>query len=1142
MVGQWPSISMYGLDRTSFFPKECLVKREIPVCYVVPLLQSVDTTLSTGNESNVQGSSHANLRVSSARIRGQVARDDLPLIAPRVQGTGGAGLHVQSSKADGVLKQDQCLCGDTSMAQSQVHQQHPFEGVSTMSSPYCSEEEMLDIWPEHRMRSIPSRSARLSKTHGDLDSGQAQFQHPGNQNFLQVHNICDSDSKDTAYLCIDSSTAVPGEEGRTQQEVGDSQGDHPLHVGQVILIHQQHLSEENTRIGSAKAILSETTLVHPVALRDPSVKDDSAIPTGWKLVKVPANTQDDAAIPIGWKLVTVPSGTQNDELVAAGWKLLTVQPISTDVQTYPAGFIFNGQEPFLNITAKIAIVSSVRNLYNDKKEEEHENLERQELLLLDHYLHQDTRSGLKSMKSEAKKVIIVPESVPAVAQFLSRLAQSPPQTSSRATWLDNQMLGSASALPAALYRVTSTTAETAVNTEVTTLVLWGQVLHHNHHTPNVTIQASQLSPIIEIWHMNYRIGCTVVKMGDRFVPSRCMEMANRGSIDMIETLLHQADSDHPMQAVELLAFARSNCKDVLVLSLVNICPPITLPKMFNVFLDLRSDSGVILAWHFQSIQIKPNTMIPRADRPIGVEQEGVYELSRISHILDADSDANIISRTGLQIPIRRAEQTHLLQQPSHCRAQEQSHRHGDGGGQPLQPQVPLHTYDECKDMTVTVVYNAMGTTAMITSYGVTLYDHIEELDKVVHQSNLLWSASVDTHSEDTASEDTDSEDTPSADITVSANTRNTILPERRISVTISILKHLMDRGLGYGDDYPEIMVDHFNTVYTRNMIDRVFPKEDRFPDIRHVKPRQKTGENQSTESSQEVLMEQEEGDRVKAQAGQAIDKLLHCHFPHQLIEDHSFDDDCGQQPSQHKDYLQVQILTYIEYKDTAYLFTGMIEDSYSIQQIQQNDVGDNVRALIKPQLYASHDEVLQHGLIGYGNEGHFPGDTVRLLQHRSHAGDIAHPYDDVVGDLLHPSGAMGLSQQECPVEHREVLGSMAPLSKHHVLQPEPATVQGVLHQQFRRPPIQASSNSLKLLSMHNTFEDWLDNARLVDNNNNNVLHRPTVFIMFTYTSLVMCSVNMDTDEFFCFVSATPRSVCRIDLSEMCECILIQRRY
>ena len=87
---------------------------------------------------------------------------------------------------------------------------------------------------------------------------------------------------------------------------------------------------------------------------------------------MPANTQDDAAIPIGWKLVTVPSGTQNDELVAAGWKLLTVQPISTDVQTYPAGFIFNGQELFLNITAKIAIVISVRHLYNDSKEEEHE--------------------------------------------------------------------------------------------------------------------------------------------------------------------------------------------------------------------------------------------------------------------------------------------------------------------------------------------------------------------------------------------------------------------------------------------------------------------------------------------------------------------------------------------------------------------------------------------------------------------------------------------------------------------------------------------------------------------------------------------------------------------------------------------------
>ena len=124
-----------------------------------------------------------------------------------------------------------------------------------------------------------------------------------------------------------------------------------------------------------------------------------------------------------------------------------------------------------------------------------------EILLHDHCLHQEARRGLKRQENKAKQVVIDLEPVPAVAQLLSRLPQSASQsgTSSQATWLDNKMLGSASAFPPALYpvtRATNTAAETATNTEMfATLVLWGQILHHNHLTPKVKIQANQLSLI-----------------------------------------------------------------------------------------------------------------------------------------------------------------------------------------------------------------------------------------------------------------------------------------------------------------------------------------------------------------------------------------------------------------------------------------------------------------------------------------------------------------------------------------------------------------------------------------------------------------------------------------------------------------------
>jgi hypothetical protein len=59
----------------------------------------------------------------------------------------------------------------------------------------------------------------------------------------------------------------------------------------------------------------------------------------------------------------------------------------------------------------------------------------------------------------------------------------------------------------------------------------------------------------------------------------------------------------------------------------------------------------------------------------------------------------------------------------------------------------------------------------------------------------------------------------------------------------------------------------------------------------------------------------------------------------------------------------------------------------------------------------------------------------------------------------------------------------------------------------------------KLISLHNTFEDGLDIAMLVDNIN--VMNRPTVPTVFTVTSLVMGYVIMESDEFFCRRAVLP---------------------
>ena len=362
-----------------------------------------------------------------------------------------------------------------------------------------------DNWPAERMTSIPSKSARLTKTRGDVS--------------------------------ISSSTAVPGDEGQTRQEVGNDQDGHPIQDVQLFLIHQQHQNEENTRIGSVKAILSETTLAHPVAARDHSVKDDAAIPTGWNLLTMqPLSTVDQryldgqSTLPARFIFYTatsifIPVRHQYKDSMEEEHEKLERQELHLGVETIEADHDqhqehvhhlcqqVNGHEspPLQDESCMVDQRDQVKKmnyLPKDKAIPEQASSRAcpeihhcvQELHLEDHCLHQQTRSGLKRTKSKAKKVKVNLESVPAVAQFVSRLAQSTSRsgTSSRATWLDNQMLGSASAFPVAPHTVSSTTTD-----DHCLPVGWKARTGPDttgHHHPTNHFKASDATSKLRFWH------------------------------------------------------------------------------------------------------------------------------------------------------------------------------------------------------------------------------------------------------------------------------------------------------------------------------------------------------------------------------------------------------------------------------------------------------------------------------------------------------------------------------------------------------------------------------------------------------------------------------------------------------------------
>jgi hypothetical protein len=71
-----------------------------------------------------------------------------------------------------------------------------------------------------------------------------------------------------------------------------------------------------------------------------------------------------------------------------------------------------------------------------------------------------------------------------------------------------------------------------------------------------------------------------------------------------------------------------------------------------------------------------------------------------------------------------------------------------------------------------------------------------------------------------------------------------------------------------------------------------------------------------------------------------------------------------------------------------------------------------------------------------------------------------------------------------------------------------STVLGILLGQFENYTLQASRQNLKLISLHNSLEEWFDNARMVGNID--VINGAKAPIMLTYTGLEICSMTTES--------------------------------
>lgn len=116
---------------------------------------------------------------------------------------------------------------------------------------------------------------------------------------------------------------------------------------------------------------------------------------------------------------------------------------------------------------------------------------------------------------------------------------------------------------------------------------------------------------------------------------------------LVELLLYASERGYYGQVLELFKMPLQHCPDVLMLTLLQIAPPITAVRqelvtmLIPIFLGNHPNSGIILhqAWHTQSPNMKPIVMHAMAEWYL----RGECDQSKLSRILDVAQDLKALS-------------------------------------------------------------------------------------------------------------------------------------------------------------------------------------------------------------------------------------------------------------------------------------------------------------------------------------------------------------------------------------------------------------------------------------------------------------------------------------------------------------------
>lgn len=125
------------------------------------------------------------------------------------------------------------------------------------------------------------------------------------------------------------------------------------------------------------------------------------------------------------------------------------------------------------------------------------------------------------------------------------------------------------------------------------------------------------------------------------------EVATWRCMYLVELLLYAAERGYYVQAFELLKAPLQHCPDVLMLTLLQIAPPITpvrqelVTTLIPIFLGNHPNSAIILhqAWHTQAPNVKPIVMHSMAEWYL----RGECDQSKLSRILDVAQDLKALS-------------------------------------------------------------------------------------------------------------------------------------------------------------------------------------------------------------------------------------------------------------------------------------------------------------------------------------------------------------------------------------------------------------------------------------------------------------------------------------------------------------------